>query len=144
HEIKHDGYRLIARKREGRVRLFTRNGFDWSDRYPRISEAVAALRALQAVLDGEAVWCDRAGLALFDKLHSRASCRVRALGLPASQNFLMIASTSSHVTPTSKSDWRFFPAPKRGKDATTNSSSPPIKPHVVASKPSDGCPRNFP
>jgi hypothetical protein len=34
HEIKHDGYRLIARKRDGRVRLFTRNGFDWSDRYP--------------------------------------------------------------------------------------------------------------
>ena len=58
HEIKHDGYRLIARKRDGRVRLFTRNGFDWSDRYPRISEAVAALRALQVVVDGEAVWCD--------------------------------------------------------------------------------------
>jgi hypothetical protein len=31
HEIKH--YRLIARKREGRVRLFTRNGFDWTERY---------------------------------------------------------------------------------------------------------------
>jgi bifunctional non-homologous end joining protein LigD len=58
HEIKHDGYRLIARKRDGRVRVFTRNGFDWSDRYPRISEAVAALRALQVVVDREAVWCD--------------------------------------------------------------------------------------
>jgi ATP-dependent DNA ligase len=44
HEIKHDGYRLVARKREGRVRLFTRNGFDWTDRYPRISEAVVGLR----------------------------------------------------------------------------------------------------
>jgi bifunctional non-homologous end joining protein LigD len=71
HEIKHDGYRLIARKRDGRVRLFTRNGFDWTDRYPRISEAVGALRAIQAVIDGEAVWCDDAGLAIFDKLHSR-------------------------------------------------------------------------
>jgi ATP-dependent DNA ligase len=66
------GYRLIARKREGRVRLFTRNGFDWSDRYPRISVAVAALRALQAVIDGEAVWCDGQGLAILDKVHSRA------------------------------------------------------------------------
>src|SRR5580704_4140797 len=44
HEIKHDGYRLIARKRGGRVRLFTRRGFDWTERYPRISKAVAALR----------------------------------------------------------------------------------------------------
>jgi bifunctional non-homologous end joining protein LigD len=71
HEIKYDGYRLIARKRAGRVRLFTRNGF-WSDRYPRISAVLAALRALQAVIDGEAVWCDRDGLAIFEKLHSRA------------------------------------------------------------------------
>jgi bifunctional non-homologous end joining protein LigD len=45
---------------------------DWTERYPRISAAVGALRALQAVIDGEAVWCDRAGLAIFDKLHSRA------------------------------------------------------------------------
>jgi ATP-dependent DNA ligase len=57
HEIKHDGYRLIARKRDGRVRLFTRRGYDWTDRYPRI---------------GEAVYCDESGVALFDRLHSRA------------------------------------------------------------------------
>jgi hypothetical protein len=40
HEIKHDGYRLIARKRDGRVRLFTRRGYDWTQRYPRIAAAV--------------------------------------------------------------------------------------------------------
>ncbi len=72
HEIKYDGYRLIACKREGRVRLFTRNGFDWSDRYPRISAAVAGLGTASATIDGEAVWCDGPGLAIFDKLHSRA------------------------------------------------------------------------
>jgi bifunctional non-homologous end joining protein LigD len=72
HEIKHDGYRLIGRKRDGRVRLFTRNGFDWTDRYPLICAAVAALRTASAVIDGEAVWCDGTGLAIFDKLHSRA------------------------------------------------------------------------
>jgi bifunctional non-homologous end joining protein LigD len=71
HEIKHDGYRLIARKRDGRVRLFTRRGFDWTDRYPRISAAVAALRTASVTIDGEAVWCDDDGLAIFDKLHSR-------------------------------------------------------------------------
>ena len=45
HEIKHDGYRLIVRKKDGRVRLFTRRGYDWTDRYPLIREAVAGLRA---------------------------------------------------------------------------------------------------
>jgi len=34
HEIKHDGYRLIIQREGKRVRLFTRNGYDWSDRYP--------------------------------------------------------------------------------------------------------------
>jgi len=71
HEIKHDGYRLIGRKRDGRVRLFTRNGFDWSERYPRIRAAMAALGPASATIDGEAVWCDREGLAIFDKLHNR-------------------------------------------------------------------------
>jgi bifunctional non-homologous end joining protein LigD len=44
----------------------------WSDRYPRISEAVAALRMASATIDGEAVWCDGEGLAIFDRLHSRS------------------------------------------------------------------------
>jgi bifunctional non-homologous end joining protein LigD len=72
HEIKHDGYRLIARKRDGRVRLFTRRGFDWTERYPRISAAVAALRPASVTIDSEAVCCDDAGVAVFEKLHSRA------------------------------------------------------------------------
>jgi bifunctional non-homologous end joining protein LigD len=72
HEIKHDGYRLIARKQADRVRLFKRRGYDWTDRYPLIRAAVAALRADTAMVDGEAVWCDSDGLAIFDKLHSRA------------------------------------------------------------------------
>jgi bifunctional non-homologous end joining protein LigD len=71
HEIKHDGYRLIARKTAGRVRLFTRRGYDWTDRYPRIVEAVAALLAGSATIDGEAVYCDATGLSIFDALHSR-------------------------------------------------------------------------
>ena len=42
HEIKHDGYRLIVQREGKRVRLFTRNGHDWTDRFPRI--VGAALR----------------------------------------------------------------------------------------------------
>ncbi len=44
HEIKHDGYRLIVQREGPRVRLFTRNGHDWSGRLPLITEA--ALRKL--------------------------------------------------------------------------------------------------
>ena len=61
HEIKHDGYRLIARKRDGRVRLFTRRGYDWIATYPLIREAVAAIPARSVIIDGEAVYCDNAG-----------------------------------------------------------------------------------
>jgi ATP-dependent DNA ligase len=50
YEIKHDGYRLIARKQDGRVRLFTRRGYDWTDRYPLIVKAVAALLATSATV----------------------------------------------------------------------------------------------
>jgi bifunctional non-homologous end joining protein LigD len=71
HEIKHDGYRLIARKQDGWVRLFTRNGYDWTDRYPLIAKAVAAIRASSATIDGEAVCCDANGVSVFDDLHSR-------------------------------------------------------------------------
>jgi bifunctional non-homologous end joining protein LigD len=39
HEIKHDGYRLVVRRQVARVRLFTRRGYDWSHRFPRIVEA---------------------------------------------------------------------------------------------------------
>jgi bifunctional non-homologous end joining protein LigD len=39
HEIKHDGYRLTVYREGKRVRLFTRNGHDWTDRYPLIVEA---------------------------------------------------------------------------------------------------------
>jgi ATP-dependent DNA ligase len=44
----------------------------WTERYPRISAAVAALRTASLTIDGEAVCCDDAGVALFEKLHSRA------------------------------------------------------------------------
>jgi len=72
HEIKHDGYRLIVRKDGRRVRLFTRRGFEWSDRYPAITVALQMLRARSATIDGEAVYCRKDGLSDFDKLHSHA------------------------------------------------------------------------
>jgi bifunctional non-homologous end joining protein LigD len=55
----------------GRVRLFTRRGYDWSDRYPLIDKAVAALKAGSATIDGEAVCCHESGVSIFDHLHGR-------------------------------------------------------------------------
>jgi bifunctional non-homologous end joining protein LigD len=71
HEIKHDGYRLIVRRDGKAVRLFTRRGYDWTDRYPVIAAAAAKLRAKSFTLDGEAVVVGHDGVAVFDALHRR-------------------------------------------------------------------------
>ena len=71
HEIKHDGYRLIVRKADKRVRIFTRRGFDWTHKFPVIEEAVRKLRVSSVTIDGEAVYCDSNGLTNFEKLHSQ-------------------------------------------------------------------------
>ena len=43
HEIKYDGYRILARLDDGGVRLFTRNGLDWTARFPVVAEALRGL-----------------------------------------------------------------------------------------------------
>jgi bifunctional non-homologous end joining protein LigD len=71
HEIKHDGYRLQVRRDGDRVRLFTRRGFDWTDRYPRIVEAATALRAKSFLIDGEVVVCGNDGVPSFKRLRAK-------------------------------------------------------------------------
>jgi bifunctional non-homologous end joining protein LigD len=66
-----DGYRLIVQRDGKRVRLFTRNGYDWSDRYPLIIEAALRIRSTSFVMDGEAVLLGVDGRSDFDGLHSR-------------------------------------------------------------------------
>ena len=61
HELKHDGYRLQIHVRDGRVRLFTMNGADWTKRYPRIVEEAARLRA-PIIIDAEVVCLDSKGV----------------------------------------------------------------------------------
>src|SRR5229473_2222253 len=53
HEIKLDGYRMHARLDAGRVKIITRRGNDWTDKYPAIAKAIAGLPAQDAYLDGE-------------------------------------------------------------------------------------------
>jgi bifunctional non-homologous end joining protein LigD len=71
HEVKHDGYRLIVQREGKRVRLFTRNGHDWSDRFPLITEAALRNRISSFVIDGEAVLLGVDGRSDFNGLHSR-------------------------------------------------------------------------
>jgi bifunctional non-homologous end joining protein LigD len=71
HEVKHDGYRLTVHREGKRVRLFTRNGHNWTDRYPLIVEAALRIRVSSFVLDGEAVLLSLDGRSDFDGLHNR-------------------------------------------------------------------------
>jgi bifunctional non-homologous end joining protein LigD len=70
HEFKHDGCRLVATKSGRRVQLFTRRGFDWTRRFPRIAEAMQSLPLHSVAIDGEAVVCGADGVAVFEKLAS--------------------------------------------------------------------------
>jgi ATP-dependent DNA ligase len=68
HEIKHDGFRIIAYRNGNSVRLVARRGYDFADRFPLIVDAVAALPARSCVIDGEAIACDENGLSVFELL----------------------------------------------------------------------------
>jgi bifunctional non-homologous end joining protein LigD len=74
HEIKHDGFRIIARKDGPRVWLYSRPGNDLTRRFPLIVETLAQLRSRSCIIDGEAVACDNNGVASFDRVrHQRAN-----------------------------------------------------------------------
>jgi len=69
HEIKHDGYRLQARRDTDGASLITRNGFDWTSRYASIAADVQSLACRSCIIDGEVVIFDDNGtLLVFDRL----------------------------------------------------------------------------
>ena len=71
HEIKHDGFRIIARKNGATVRLYSRPDNDLTGRFPLIVETLANLRTRSCIIDGEAVACDDNGLPVFDRIRYR-------------------------------------------------------------------------
>jgi ATP-dependent DNA ligase len=71
HEIKHDGFRIRAWRDSRGVRLYTRNGYNFADRFPKIVEAVLSLPVRSCFIDGEAIVVDEAGLSVFELLRYR-------------------------------------------------------------------------
>src|SRR5215471_9552441 len=69
-ELKHDGFRFIARRDGDRVRVFSRNAKDWTDKVPLIVEAMLALPVNSATIDGEGVVVDERGVTDFERLRS--------------------------------------------------------------------------
>ena len=74
HELKWDGYRIIARQERGSTRLWSRNARNWAEAFPRIVEALERLPMESITLDGEAVCLTADGRSDFHALRSKA-CR---------------------------------------------------------------------
>jgi bifunctional non-homologous end joining protein LigD len=83
-EVKHDGFRFICWRAGDRARVFSRRGHDWTDRVPRIVEALLRLPVQSIVIDGEGVVCGPDGIADFDALRG-------AVGRKGSRNAFLYA-----------------------------------------------------
>jgi len=70
-EVKFDGYRIEAIKNGAEVRLFSRPGNDFTERFAKVAEAVSKINATSAVLDGEVVAVDSSGHVSFQMLQNR-------------------------------------------------------------------------
>jgi bifunctional non-homologous end joining protein LigD len=69
-EIKFDGYRLLAAVEDGKVRLLTRNGHDWAERMPAVSQTIGRIPVQAAMLDGELVALRDDGVSSFPGLQT--------------------------------------------------------------------------
>jgi bifunctional non-homologous end joining protein LigD len=73
HEIKYDGYRLLARIERGRVRLITRGGLDWTAKFAGLARCLGELPLASALIDGELVHLNADGTTSFSSLQDAIS-----------------------------------------------------------------------
>ena len=83
HEIKHDGYRSQVVLGRGQARVFSRNGYDWTERYPFLVRAAMKLNCRSAIIDGEAIVQNGDGASDFETLGSALRQRPRSIILYA-------------------------------------------------------------
>ncbi|HMG47196.1 MAG TPA: DNA ligase D [Allosphingosinicella sp.] len=81
HEMKYDGYRCLLALASGTARIYTRNGLDWTGKFPEIAEAAGAIACERALLDGEIVALDDKGSTSFSALQQAISEGGRGLSL---------------------------------------------------------------
>ena len=79
HEIKHDGFRILARRDATGVRLYTRNGYNFAARFPKIVEAIGSLPVRSCFIDGEAIVVDANGLSVFNLIRYQQRDRAAVL-----------------------------------------------------------------
>jgi bifunctional non-homologous end joining protein LigD len=77
HEIKYDGYRIGCTVRRGRAQLISRNGKEWSDRFPTVTAAAAALPVTSALMDGEVAVLQPDGRTSFQALQNALGARAQ-------------------------------------------------------------------
>lgn len=70
HEIKFDGYRILARLEHGKARLWSRNGLEWTAKFPYVAKALGDFPVQQAWLDGELVALEPSGISSFQALQN--------------------------------------------------------------------------
>src|SRR5579862_4281100 len=73
HEIKFDGYRMLAHVEHGKVRLTSRKGLDWTAKFPELAQALGELTVGEALLDGEVVHLNERGVSSFSALQADLS-----------------------------------------------------------------------
>lgn len=95
-EIKHDGFRFIARRERDRVRVFSRNDKDWTDKVSAIVEAMLALPVASATFDGKGVVIDDRGVTDFEA----ATLGTNLAGRGGSRAAFLLGSTCSRSTGT--------------------------------------------
>jgi len=132
HEIKHDGFRILAELNAGDVKLITRKGFDLAQRFPLAAAAIAALPARSCIIDSEAIACDADGLSLFDLLRYAARTTPLRSALSTCSNWTVWTSAGSPL--------KFANAPSRGYCAASITVSPSIVISTWRARSSTGTP----
>lgn len=70
HEVKFDGYRILAVYKNGAARLMSRNGLDWTAKLKSVARALESLPVEQAIIDGEVVVLNEEGISQFQLLQN--------------------------------------------------------------------------